>query len=252
MKKLIVSGCSWTKYSMGMTMEPYLRDKDWATHLAKKLDMECINLGCGGAGNEYIFFSIYDELMREKKHSEIGLVVVMWSGWKRWDFELKNYVPISEDRLENIANSWRRPPARVKEDLLKLDFTPWKKSLRYIYMFQELMEQNNIPYMHVQGVRPDWHQFSGRHKAPLMEEGIIEEILRNIYVDKINEDKFIGWPPFLELGGMYMDWYLNELDPNEDKLYLPHSSTSAHPNAEGDKVISNYLYEKIREEYGNL
>ena len=52
MKKLIVSGCSWTKYSMGMTMEPYLRDKDWATHLAKKLDMECINLGCGRAGNE--------------------------------------------------------------------------------------------------------------------------------------------------------------------------------------------------------
>ena len=228
MKKLIVSGCSWTKYSMGMAMEPYLRAKDWATHLAKKLNMECINLGCGGAGNEYIFFSIYDELMRKKKHSEIGLVVVMWSGWKRWDFE------------ENIANSWKLSPDHLENDLNELDVTPWKKTLRYIYMFQELMENKKIPYIHIQGIQPG-----------LARKEIFEKILKNIYVDKINEDKFIGWPPFPELGGMYMDLYLNELDPKEENLYLPQAIT-AHPNAEGDKVIANYLYEKIKEEYGNL
>jgi len=240
MKKLIVSGCSWTKYTMGMAMEPYLRAKDWATHLAKKLDMECINLGCGGAGNEYIFFSIYDELMREKNHSEIGLVVVMWSGWNRWDFEKANYVPISEDRLENIGHSWIRPQKNLIDDLYKLDVTPWKKTLRYIYMFQELMENKKIPYIHIQGIQPG-----------LARKEIFEKILKNIYVDKINEDKFIGWPPFPELGGMYMDLYLNELDPKEENLYLPQAIT-AHPNAEGDKVIANYLYEKIKEEYGNL
>ena len=107
----------------------------------------------------------------------------MWSGWKRWDFELMNYVPLSEDRLENIANSWRRPPARVREDLLKLDFTPWKKSLRYIYMFQELMEQNNIPYMHVQGIRTNWVMPSER----MLYTEIGKDFMKNIYLDKINE-----------------------------------------------------------------
>ena len=131
MKKLIVSGCSWTKYSMGMTMEPYLRDKDWATHLAKKLDMECINLGCGGAGNEYIFFSIYDELMREKKHSEIGLVIVMWSAWTRWDFELNDELPLTKCMDTLLDDKITQPLA---DQLKELNFTARKKSLRYIYI----------------------------------------------------------------------------------------------------------------------
>ena len=81
MQKLIVSGCSWT----AKVCLP--NERTWPHLLADKLEMQCINLGAIAAGNEYIFSSILDELVREKRHSKIGLVMAMWSEWTRWDFE---------------------------------------------------------------------------------------------------------------------------------------------------------------------
>ena len=55
----------------------------WPAHLAEKLNMECINLGRAGAGNEYMLAKVIDTVLTEKN---IGLVVVMWSEWQRMDF----------------------------------------------------------------------------------------------------------------------------------------------------------------------
>ena len=69
-KFLLTSGCSftdnwWTK-KRGFPVWPEL--------LAKELDMQCINLGKRGLGNDYILNSIIDKLATEK--NKVGLVVV--------------------------------------------------------------------------------------------------------------------------------------------------------------------------------
>ena len=231
MQKLIASGCSWTRYRSHST---------WPEVLSQKLGMECVNLGASAAGNEYIFSSILDEVMHTP-HSKIGLVVAMWSEWIRWDFEDKetkrwNHLSSGENELNGDLHD---------------KFTATNRTLRYIYMFQELMEHKNIPYMHIQGIKPYWHPIEERNTTKLG-TWYLKDVLGNIYTEQINEDKFINWPPFLELGGNYMDFILNELDPDEKNLYvLPHGS-GAHPNEEGHKVMADYFLKEIEKEYGNL
>ena len=70
---MITSGCSFTE-SVRENQE-----KSWADYLAEKLNKKLINYGKGGSGNEYIYNSIVDNL-------DTDLVVVMWSGFDRWDF----------------------------------------------------------------------------------------------------------------------------------------------------------------------
>ena len=48
------------------------------------LDMECVNLGKSGAGNDYILAKTVDATLKEKN---IGLVVLMWSEWQRIGFQ---------------------------------------------------------------------------------------------------------------------------------------------------------------------
>ena len=244
MQKLIVSGCSWT----AKVCLP--NERTWPHLLADKLEMQCINLGAIAAGNEYIFSSILDELVREKRHSKIGLVMAMWSEWTRWDFEQFKKNRTEPKRWNHLNSHSNRQGKSVKPELAKSKFTPWGRSLRYIYMFQKLLEQTDIPYMHVQGIRTNWVMPSER----MLYSEIGKDFTKNIYSDKINENKFIGWPPFPELGGMYMDLHLHQLDPTEKNLYLPREllDPGAHPNEEGHKVIADYLYKKIEEEYGNL
>ena len=75
MKKiLIASGCSFTEKNFISTFHPEMDctwDK-WPELLAQKLNMDCINLGSRGAGNEYIYNSIVQRLLKIKKN-RVGL-----------------------------------------------------------------------------------------------------------------------------------------------------------------------------------
>ena len=67
-KKLIAIGCSFTEHYLNNPMSP---DFDhnfprWPQHLADKLDMECVNLGAAGQGNEYILSKLIDTVLTEK------------------------------------------------------------------------------------------------------------------------------------------------------------------------------------------
>jgi len=79
-KKLIVSGDSFTDYRYTNTHGFPV----WPDILGEMLDMEVINMGNCGSGNEYIYGSIIDHLPKE---SSSGLVVAMWSESCRLDFE---------------------------------------------------------------------------------------------------------------------------------------------------------------------
>ena len=84
-KKLIAIGCSFTEHHLSSTISPDI-DHDftrWPKHLSNMFDMECINLGKCGAGNDQILARTLDATLKEK---DIGLVVVMWSEWRRVGF----------------------------------------------------------------------------------------------------------------------------------------------------------------------
>ena len=80
MKKLIVSGCSYTDKNWYSDFYPELDTSwpKWPELLGKKLNMEVVNLGKSGAGNEYIYHSLLDYVCSTPTE-QIGLVIPAWT-----------------------------------------------------------------------------------------------------------------------------------------------------------------------------
>ena len=72
-------------------------------------------------------------------------------------------------------------------------------------------------------------------------------IVDSPYIDKMNKKTFIGWPIMREIGGKSVDTIFDNFDPNRKKFRLSEEDT--HPNKEGHKIISEYLYDKYKKIY---
>ena len=136
MKKiLLVSGCSWGDKDFESVFH---RDMNcnwpkWCDLLAEKLDMQLVNLCKSGAGNEYIYSSLFDYITTHDTKN-IGLVLAAWSQCQRRDFEKDNIW--YNHRIDNPG-----------------DVLYWtKKSLRYMKSFELLCENYNLNYKHFQMV----------------------------------------------------------------------------------------------------
>ena len=89
MKYLIVSGDSNTAYDFDSISHPDMdfSYKKWPELLAEKLDFGFqIWLICG-QGNEFIYTTIRNEIVKIKDKSEIGLVIAAWSQAPRRDYK---------------------------------------------------------------------------------------------------------------------------------------------------------------------
>ena len=99
MKKiLIASGCSYTDNQFRSASHPEMDTSwpKWPEIVAKELDMICINLGRSGSGNEYIYSSLHDIILRVKDKSKIGLVIAGWSQCFRHDFQMGKMRGVNE------------------------------------------------------------------------------------------------------------------------------------------------------------
>ena len=76
-KVLLVGGCSFTANNFETLVHPEMDTswQMWPQLLAKKLDMELINVAIGGAGNEQIFSSLLDTMQYHIAPKKIGLVI---------------------------------------------------------------------------------------------------------------------------------------------------------------------------------
>ena len=90
-KVLLVSGCSYTDKTFRSDFHPHIDTgwPKWPELLGKKLDMEVINYGYCGSGNEYIYSSLLDHLTSNPIEN-IGLVIPGWSRVPRRDFKVGN------------------------------------------------------------------------------------------------------------------------------------------------------------------
>ena len=89
LKKLLVSGCSVTHGAelYNGFMSPENIKQSFSADLAKKLNLELINVALSGGSNEYIFHSIIDAL---ENHQDIDRVLVVWTGPTRLYWKCNN------------------------------------------------------------------------------------------------------------------------------------------------------------------
>jgi len=258
-KKLIAIGCSFTEHYLTLGMSPDI-DHDfprWPEHLSNMLDMECVNLGRHGAGNDYILAKTVDATLKEKN---IGLVVLMWSEWRRVGFQRFRDSNKWTHAIPHDVEDWKKP---VLEKQNKFHAT--RNTLRTFIHAEKIL--SDIPYMFIQGTENlSWTD------EELEAEVIVEleessygwsqnqysrrissnEILISPYLDYIENnisDKFIGWPIMSEIGGYCINDILNKEDPSQSKFRI--SKTDTHPNAAGHKFIAEFLYEQYKEIYND-
>tara|TARA_B100000965_G_C19435465_1_gene688389 strand:+ start:107 stop:910 length:804 start_codon:yes stop_codon:yes gene_type:complete len=267
MKKLIVSGCSFTDKNFESLSHPEYdcTFPKWPELLAKKLNMECINLGANGAGNNYIYSTLLEEVTRTPK-DEIGLVVAAWSQVNREDYQIfvRTRPTFSfEDRFhKNMA--WRNK----RMDRLGHLFYWLKDTLRYYISFENLCKRHNLPYKQFQMINPFEGYLNGLSKTDY-------EILHNLnnkdfkwrydyeqvtdndrnfcldllleYEKLIDTKNFIGYPPITSLGGHTIEdktlFIKPGKGPNNPELII--SEYDKHPNEKGHKKLAEFIYERL-------
>jgi len=254
MKYLIVSGDSFTDPRFQSTSHPEMDTSwpKWPELLAAKLGMRLINLAQGGKGNEFIYSTLQDHIMRMPNKDEIGLVIAAWSQCQRRDYQKGNYY---EYRKRGSFQSWF--DKRIDSEG---DISYWvQRSLRYYAAFETLCERYNIPYVHTQmidlyalyldgiivnnfgkeGFLPSEKNLGYTGKFEEDEENIFKLILS--YDTILTPSKFIGWPLTKKLGG----WPLNAEVFGEGGNEMPYiiSKIDEHPNAAGQVKLAEAVYD---------
>ena len=260
MKKiLLVSGDSFTDSNYTSLQHPDM-DCDWPKWpeiLAKKLDMDCINLALDGAGQEYIYSSIIDKLQTIEP-SDIGLCIAAWSTANRRDYK-------SNDIWRtHIYGENERTPLFFKEYITDLI----DRSIRYFYTFQNVCENLKIPYRQFSMMSLfqsyGWLELMRRRtenfpedeiqQIPIMNKRQIltddekawlsereirctDYIRKSPYYDKINHN-YIGWPTAMRLNGYN---FSSKVIKNEYRI----SELDSHPNEKGQVEIAKYLHELL-------
>ena len=274
-KKLIISGCSYTaNYAKIQKLEEF---PIWGEVLADNLDMELVDLSQCGFGNRAIYTTLVEKMVVEKN---VGLVVAMWSEFQRMSWYID---PDSLDHAgrEKIGVSFRNPwmcflPERIVKDANWHDqfykppgINPKKKStkyelskmignreldsiragsvqsLGYIFAFQSICENMDIPYLQMQGCRAVMGRDTRTNRRNSKQ--LAKYIIGSPYLNKIN-DNFIGWPVVESIGGYCFDSLLTHTD-HWDASATRISREDTHPNAAGHKLLSKVLYDEYKKIY---
>ena len=267
-KKLIISGCSYTaNYAKVQKLEEF---PIWGEVLADKLNMELINVGQCGFGNRAIYTTLVEKMIVEKN---VGLVVAMWSEFQRmswhngstrnpWQCFLPERAVLDAEWHDQFYKSPTENPKKkslhyelgkmVRDRELDSIFDGNVQSLGYIFAFQNICENMDIPYLQVQGC---WSVMA-KYIKPSLEDKIVPRWDRNRssrvkefaklmidspYIDKINNN-FIGWPISESIGGYCFDSLLSKYNHRI-------SDEDTHPNKEGHKLISEVLYDEYKKIY---
>ena len=270
-KKLIAIGCSFTEHNLFSKQSPHV-DHDftrWPEHLSNMLDMECVNLGSSGSGNDQILAKTLDVVLNEKN---IGLIVLMWSEWQRIGFQRRK-----------IWNKWRHVNPRDTEGLNKFIlenqnvFHATRNTLRTFIHAEKLLK--DLHYLFIQGTfniplystteleTIDCSVGGPNEKLEFTtvndsRSKVAKEIIESPYINYIEKNignKFIGWPIMNEIGGYCIDHILDEASPHNKPGRWSRqrkgggefriSKTDPHPNAAGHKFIAEFLYEQYKEIY---
>jgi len=232
-KLLLVSGCSFTTDYYISRQHPQLDAtwKKWPEILADELNMELLNLGKSGSGNEYIFNSLAEQIVDGKR--EIGLAIAAWSQAQRRDWMIRT----------RLNPKWSSSHLDMKGDVLYF----LNKSLRYFYLFELLCKTNNIPYKHFSMIpliedfinEQETRKISSLKFTP---KEVADYISTNAFYNNMDKEHFIGWPITEYLGGASLQKHVTNL---HHPVSLKISREDPHPNAKGHEMYAKFIKENL-------
>lgn len=229
-KKLIVSGCSFTERDWKSYIHPEMDTSypKWPELLAEELDMDCINLGKGGQGNEYIYHTLTNELLKHD-NSSIGLAIAAWTNCDRLDY------------MEN--GNWYRILTNPHGDTSYFMY----KSFMYYHMFQTFCNYYSVPYKHFQmipvvRVYKDDQVITGvpGYKTEYTREQEAKNIMSSQHFLDLDGNNFIGYPIINSMNGYCMDQFLDQRNPTH---FL--STQDYHPSAIGHQILKNKIAARL-------
>jgi len=287
-KILLASGCSYTDENFTSSSDdapdyktPY---KMWPKYISEHLDLECVNVGKNGYGNQNIYDSLVDAICRYG--DRIDTITVLWSGWDRFVFghdlvfvmshyfleylvrnkkDPAGYNWVGDfgmyDVLEKWVNSswWFRPQLQLKNQI--------KTTLTYMISLAIICEQKNIKYIYAQGVNPlniisylELADSMKRQGNPHVSNNMKEFNMRNSFLGnpifselEKRKDKIIGWPFEPMMGGSYVDFdRMNSKglweNSKENNLYKV-SENDWHPNEKAQPIITQEFLNRYNDLY---
>ena len=242
MKILLASGCSWTDTNYNSSQHPgeIFDFPKWPELLAKKLGMKALNVGLCGAGFEYI----YQSLIQNINTKDIGLVIAGWTKASRRDYRNSGY---RVKRVGNKTTTYYQKWGNMQWDTHGDNRYFIDRMMMYIYSFQQVCKSLGIKYKQVQMIGshetatsyPNYETWPVAIGKVLGREEHYEYMTKNPLYNKIDEEHFIGWPGTKLLGGISMKSMLD----SEDDNFI--SKLDRHPNKKGQEKIADYLYRVI-------
>lgn len=231
-------------------IEPF---RVWSEIVSHKFNMELINTGRPGAGNDQIFHKLVDQIFTHK--NKIKLVVVMWSQIVRKDIQ------IEKERWESTTFVLSKQIERINffrsmyeigalNEIVCIDYF-----FRYSMALTEICRSFDIKLVQCQG--PTF--FSDPNKlAEFQTANEKKQLYRNYKVDRKKlikyfidhigfnyletQDDFIDWPIFKEIGG---NTFKDIMNTNKNKFYL--SKHDPHPNGAAHQMYAEKIIDKINE-----
>ena len=258
MKKiLLASGCSFTDKNYVSSFHPEMTCDwpKWPELLAKKLDMDYINLGRNGAGNEYIYSILLEQILKTEDKSTIGLVIPAWTQCQRKDYQ------------SGYQGTWIQKRIDPNGDVMSYV----RKDLRYMISLQIICKQFNIPLKQFQMIslfdrfisglpKTDAEVYQNRHNPNFertykyipnrttKEDRLKCNKIMIEYEPYINVKNFIGWPSIPRIGGFDIEQKTLRYDKEGKMIFnekLTVSNLDTHPNEKGHEKIAEFLYEQL-------
>ena len=164
-KYLISSGCSFTAgHTIGETAS-------WATHLAQELDLELINFGKGGSGNELIVNKVIDYGTLRPDIAQDSLFVIQLTECLRYILPYESYEHYSKSIYTHITpnqflrengwdtwnknmpfNKWIYDNRHVLAPIYLNITYSLQKTYNNIINLVNFCESNNYPYLIFDGI----------------------------------------------------------------------------------------------------
>ena len=277
MKKLIVSGCSYTAIDYRSSAHPEMDCSwpKWPQLLAKKLDMQLVNLAFNGAGNRFILQTLLEAIERTPKE-EIGMVMAAWSqanrdDWQEYHRRGPKLIPI-KFKNERFVRGFEWENMRINR--LGSIFGWVRESLLGYITLQNVCKRYNIPLRQFQmiGLYNGWISGLGRTEAEVKAGLPNYEYKGNTKIDRqqikflirdyekfIDKDTFLGYKKTTNLNDKLSPPMWAPIEGSvtlHDKIAYPMdlsagddihkiSKFDEHPNELGQQKLAEVIYDRM-------